>query len=153
MAISSYDCRKLSKPGWKGGHDIVVDVSASRVSGWKRLFMWDYPRGSVAYDIKVGAILAFIFLTPAYIFRDQPTLGKTKDNIVMLPPSDAGERYWLEGKLVEAIPADQRAERVSSIISERTGHTRRVIRINAVHSAEGQSSESGISGYIAVTAP
>ncbi len=126
----------------------MVAVNESRVSGWKRLFMWDFPRGSVAYDIKVGAILAFIFLTPAYVFRDQPTLDKSKDNIVMLPPSDAGERYWLEGSLVEAIPPQQRTERVSSILSDRTGRARHVVRIDAMNSGDG-----AVHGYVAITAP
>jgi len=33
---------------------------------------WTYPRGSLEYDIMVGIILAFIFLTPRHFFRDQP---------------------------------------------------------------------------------
>jgi hypothetical protein len=33
---------------------------------------WSYPRGSLQYDIMVGIILAFIFLTPRHFFRDQP---------------------------------------------------------------------------------
>lgn len=33
---------------------------------------WSYPRGSLEYDIMVGIILAFIFLTPRSFFRDQP---------------------------------------------------------------------------------
>ncbi|MCC6265797.1 MAG: hypothetical protein IT169_19665 [Bryobacterales bacterium] len=127
---------------------MVVAVSERHVSGWKRFFMWDFPRGSVAYDIKVGAILAFIFLTPSYVFRDQPTLGKTKENIVMLPPAGAGERYWLEGGVVDAIPPQERVERISSLISGRTGRATRVVKIDAMQSAEG-----AVSGYVAITAP
>jgi hypothetical protein len=33
---------------------------------------WTFPRGSLEYDIMVGVILAFIFLTPRHFFRDQP---------------------------------------------------------------------------------
>jgi len=33
---------------------------------------WSYPRGSLEYDIMVAIILAFIFLTPRHLFRDQP---------------------------------------------------------------------------------
>lgn len=32
---------------------------------------WSYPRGSLEYDVMVGIILAFIFLTPRHFFRDQ----------------------------------------------------------------------------------
>ncbi|HWG36928.1 MAG TPA: hypothetical protein VN690_04345 [Terriglobales bacterium] len=33
---------------------------------------WNYPRGTLEYDIMVAVILAFIFLTPRHFFRDQP---------------------------------------------------------------------------------
>ncbi|MGH9487272.1 MAG: hypothetical protein ACRD04_06735 [Terriglobales bacterium] len=33
---------------------------------------WNYPRGSLEYDIMVGVILAFIFLMPRFWFHDQP---------------------------------------------------------------------------------
>jgi hypothetical protein len=124
--------------------DILVDVSEQRVSGWKRFFMWDFPRGSVAYDIKVGAILAFIFLTPAWVFRDQPTLDKAKDDIVMLPLSGSDERYWLESGLVEAIPSSERIDRLAALISDRTGRTRRVVRLEPLLSDDGKTQ-----GYVA----
>ena len=37
----------------------------------KRFILWDYPRASWQYDVMVGIILAFIFLTPREWFRDQ----------------------------------------------------------------------------------
>ena len=40
--------------------------------GLKRFILWDYPRASWQYDVMVGVILAFIFLTPRSWFRDQP---------------------------------------------------------------------------------
>ncbi|MCZ2153659.1 MAG: hypothetical protein LC114_07125 [Bryobacterales bacterium] len=123
-------------------------MSEPRITGWKRLFMWDFPRGSVAYDIKVGAILAFIFLTPASFFRDQPTLDKAKENIVMLPPSGGAERYWLESSVVDAIPEAERAERLSSILSSRTGRAKHVVSIDTMQSAEG-----AIHGYVVIAEP
>lgn len=126
--------------------DILVDVSEQRVSGWKRFFMWDFPRGSVAYDIKVGAILAFIFLTPASIFRDQPTLDKAKDDIVMLPVTGSEERFWLESSLVEGVASGNRSERLAELISDRTGKSRRVVRLEPMLSGDGKTQ-----GYVAVT--
>ena len=38
----------------------------------KRFILWDFPRGSWQYDVMVGLILIFIFVTPKTIFRDQP---------------------------------------------------------------------------------
>lgn len=126
--------------------DILMNVSEQRVSGWKRFFMWDFPRGSVAYDIKVGAILAFIFLTPATVFRDQPTLDKAKDNLVMLPVTGSEERFWLESSLVDGIASDDRPERLANLISERTGKPRRVVRLEPLLSSDGKTQ-----GYVAVT--
>ena len=47
----------------------------------KRFIFWDYPRASFPYDIMVALILAFIFLTPADIFRDKPRASE----VAMLP--------------------------------------------------------------------
>lgn len=126
--------------------DILVNVSKQRVSGWKRFFMWDFPRGSVAYDIKVGAILAFIFLTPASLFRDQPTLDKAKEDIVMLPVTGSEERFWLERTLVEGIDSGSRSERLAELISDRTGKARRIVRLEPLLSGDGKPQ-----GYVAVT--
>ena len=35
----------------------------------KRFILWDFKRGSWQYDVIVGLILAFIFLTPREVFR------------------------------------------------------------------------------------
>lgn len=126
----------------------MKSVSEPRIAGWKRLFMWDYPRGSVAYDIKVGLILIFIFLTPAALFRDQPTLGKAHGDVVVLPSSGGAERYWLDGGIVDAIPEPERAQRLSSIISGRAGKARRVVGIDTVQSKDGS-----VHGYVVTAGP
>lgn len=110
--------------------------------------MWDFPRGSVAYDIKVGAILAFIFLTPPAFFQDQPQLDRARDEIVMLPGSGTESRFWLEQSLVQPIPEPIRIDEVSRVISGRTGKSRRVVRLETLESPEGD-----LKGYVAVTRP
>ena len=64
--------------------------------GWlrslKRFILWDYPRGSRAYDVMVALILAFIFLTPRDFFRDQPKAS----NVVMLPGENGSSVFWIE---------------------------------------------------------
>jgi hypothetical protein len=50
----------------------------------KRLIFWDFPRGSVFYDLVVALILAFIFLTPAEWFRDQPKTPKNPPSGIIL---------------------------------------------------------------------
>ena len=57
----------------------------SLAGGVKRFIFWDYPRAGWQYDIMVGLILAFIFLTPRDWFRDQP-----KASSVVMLPSESG---------------------------------------------------------------
>jgi hypothetical protein len=40
-----------------------------------RVFFWAYERTTWQYDVAVGVILAFVFLTPTRWFRDQPQVG------------------------------------------------------------------------------
>jgi hypothetical protein len=115
---------------------------------WKRFFMWDYPRGSIAYDLKVAAILAFIFLTPPSWFQDQPLLSRTRGEIVMLPDITSETRFWLEQSLVEGIPVGERQERLGALLSERTGVQRHVLRVDSLRSANDE-----IQGYVAITRP
>ena len=44
----------------------------------KRLIFWDYKRGSWQYNVIVGLIVAFIFLTPRPWFRDWPRTPQAK---------------------------------------------------------------------------
>jgi hypothetical protein len=129
-------------------HGILRVVEQEKIAFWKRFFMWDYPRGSVAYDVKVGAILAFIFLTPASVFRDQPTLSPARDEVVMLPRKGNETRFWIEESVLAGIPAEQQRERLSTLLSERTGKRRQVIQLEAVSSTDEE-----MQGYIVVTNP
>lgn len=123
-------------------------MAEERIALWKRFFMWDYPRGSVAYDLKVGAILAFIFLTPPALFRDRPLLPNASGDVVMLPGTADETRFWLEESLIQTIPAEQQLERLSELLSERTGKPRRALRVEAVAAAD-----ETLSGYVVVTRP
>ena len=60
---------------------------------WKRLLFWDFPRGSRPYDIMVGFILIFIFLTPRDFFRDQPKIPSA--NQVAVLPSEHGSNVFI----------------------------------------------------------
>lgn len=126
----------------------MKDVSEERMALWKRFFMWDYPRGSVAYDLKVGAILAFIFLTPSAVFRDRPLLSKASGEIVMLPSSSQETRFWLEESLIQTLPEGRQLDRLSELLSERTGKQRSALRLEAMKSAD-----ESLSGYVVVTRP
>jgi len=117
--------------------------------GWlttlKRFVLWDYPRGSLHYDVMVALILAFIFLTPRHIFRDQP---KAK-NVVMLPGGSATTVFWIDPELLEGYTQADRAARVQSLIrSKAEGKRFRLTRVEPIF-----DSEQELKGYMALARP
>ncbi len=111
----------------------------------RRWILWDYPRGSLQYDIMVALILAFIFLTPRGIFHDQPQ----PKQVVMVQGEGAGAVFWLEADLLEGIPETQIRARVEELIRQRA-RTRRftVTRVEPIFDAEKQ-----IKGFMAFAQP
>ena len=66
---------------------------------FKRFILWDYPRASWQYDVMVGIIVAFIFLTPRAWFRDQPRIPKAS-NIFLLRKENGQSKFWVPAGLV-----------------------------------------------------
>ena len=97
------------------------------MSGVKRFLLWDYPRASWQYDVIVGLILAFIFLTPRTMFRDQPRASS-----IVEVPSERGRAFLLEPGLLESIPEGERKDRVIGILRSRYGKTEPVIRVEPI---------------------
>ncbi len=83
----------------------------------KRFLLWDYPRAVWQYDVMVALILAFIFLTPRELFRDQP---RTYD-VVVLPSVNGSNVFWLEGELLAGIEEEQRWVKATELIAKRSG--------------------------------
>jgi hypothetical protein len=107
----------------------------------KRLIFWDFPRGSRPYDIAVGLILAFIFLTPRDIFKDQPR----PSSIVQMPSVNGTNIYWLETNLLAGTPEQMRPQRAADLLFGRTGK-----RLNVTHVEPFLDSEQEIKGYMAI---
>ena len=61
-----------------------------------RFLFWDFKRASWQYDVIVVLILAFIFVTPNNIFRDQPKAA----NVVMLPAEQGTGLFWIAPQLL-----------------------------------------------------
>ena len=117
--------------------------------GWwtalKRFILWDYARGSVPYDIMVGLILAFIFLTPREFFRDQPKGSE----IVMLPAERGSSVFYLEPELLVDYPEDELRTHAEALIRRQSGGKRlRVVRIEPIFDSEDE-----IKGYMAFAIP
>jgi hypothetical protein len=106
----------------------------------KRFILWDFPRASWQYDVMVALILAFIFLTPREWFRDQPRIPHAS-SIAMLPPGN----YFVDSQLLDGIPENQRAARLSEILQARMSNRKlHVTRIEPIVNSEGE-----LQGYIA----
>lgn len=114
----------------------------------KRFILWDFPRASWQYDVMVGIILAFIFLTPRAWFRDQPRVPRVS-NIVALPSDRGTSMFYVEPKTLEDTPETQWKAKVTSEIQKTTGDGRlTVIRVEPILNSEGERQ-----GYMAFARP
>ena len=116
----------------------------SPVSGLKRFLFWDYPRAGWQYDVMVGLILAFIFLTPREVFRDQPRAS----SIVMLPAEHGSNVFWMDSEQFSGVPDTQRIARASALLKARTGKKYNVVRLDPIIDSEQETK-----GYMAFTTP
>lgn len=116
---------------------------ASAVTGFKRFIFWDYRRAGWQYDVMVGLILAFIFLTPRAWFRDQPRAS----SIVMLP-SEHGSVFWMDAEQFSSSTEADRPAKASALLKARTGKRYDVVRLEPI-----VDSEKEIKGYMAFTTP
>jgi hypothetical protein len=114
-------------------------------TGVKRFVLWDYPRACWQYDVMVGMILAFIFLTPRGWFRDQPRIPNAS-SITMLPAVHGASVYWVDMDLLTPVPEPQRAARIEAMLEDRTGKRQKVVRLEPV-----RDSEEALKGYMAFT--
>ena len=111
----------------------------------KRFIFWDYPRASWQYDVMVGLILAFIFLTPRDVFRDQP---KPK-NVALVDTDRDGSRFLVEPELLAGQDAANQRITVEKLIHSQAGaRNRRIDRLEPIFDAD-----KDIRGYLVYTKP
>lgn len=116
----------------------------SPATGLKRFIFWDYPRARWQYDVMVGIILLFIFLTPRDWFRDQPRAS----SIVMVQSPERGiSEYWIEPEQLEAVPEADRVAKAGALLNARF-KKHNVVRLEPIF-----DSEQEIRGYLAFTRP
>jgi hypothetical protein len=116
----------------------------SLAAGVKRFLFWDYPRAGWQYDVMVGLILAFIFLTPRDWFRDQPKAS----NVVMLPSESGASVYWMEPDQLSDVPDAERIDKAAALLKARKGVRQKIVRLEPIF-----DSEKDIRGYMAFTTP
>lgn len=117
------------------------------LTGIKRFILWDYPRASWQYDVMVGLIVAFLFLTPRAWFRDQPRIPRAS-KIAMLQGAHGTNVFWIESELLADVPESRRAARALEMLKTQTGEAQTLIRLEPV-----VDSEKEIKGYMAFTHP
>jgi hypothetical protein len=106
----------------------------------RRLIFWDFPRTSWQWDIIVTLILAFIFLTPRDLFRDQPRAA----SIQMLQ-----QGFLIEPKLLTNVSKADLPEKAAELINQRFKTHMTISHVEPVF----DESEHEITGYMAYTKP
>ena len=111
----------------------------------KRFILWDHARASWQYDVMVGLILAFIFLTPRGLFRDTPRPG----TVVRLPAVHGVNVFWLDPTSLETVPEAERSAKALKVVnSGTTPKQRSVVRLEPVFDEEKE-----LRGFLAFTRP
>jgi hypothetical protein len=114
----------------------------------RRFILWDFPRASWQYDVMVGLILGFIFLTPRDWFHDQPRIPQAS-SIAMLPAEHGSTVFWVDPQLLAGIPEDQHVAKVTDILRRRTGNRNLAIsRVQPVSNSEEETQ-----GYMVFARP
>src|SRR5438477_13162040 len=114
----------------------------------KRFILWDYKRGSWQYDVMVGIILMFIFLTPRHFFRDQPRIPKAS-SISMLPSERGAYVFFVDAGLLSETAENQRVARLTELLQSRMDDRQlSVTRVEPILDSEGE-----LQGYMAFAKP
>jgi hypothetical protein len=114
----------------------------------KRFIFWDYPRATWQYDVMVGIIVLFVFLTPRWWFRDQPRTPLVS-SIAVLPAEHGTSVYWVEPELLASMSKDQQAQKLPDLLKKLT-HQKQltVTRIEPIADSDGETK-----GYLVFAKP
>ena len=109
-----------------------------------RFLFWDFPRASWQYDVMVALILAFIFLTPRDVFRDQPRAA----GVAMLPAEQGMGLYLIAPQLLEGVPPEGRISKASALVNRRYKTRQTITRVEPI-----LDDEMDVTGYMAYARP
>jgi hypothetical protein len=100
-----------------------------------RFIFWDFPRATWQYDVMVGLILAFVFLTPRAVFKDQPKAA----SVVMLPGEGGSPQFLIEPKSLAGITgADDLKKKATELVNARYKTNKPVTSVEPVYDDEEQ---------------
>jgi hypothetical protein len=107
-----------------------------------RFLFWDFPRASWQYDVMVALILAFIFITPREVFRDQPKAA----SVVMVPGQPG--TFWIDPSPLSGLTENELVPKASALIEKRFKIKDHINRVEPMYDDEQE-----IIGYTAFTKP
>lgn len=116
-------------------------MASGQMSGMKRFLLWDYARASWQYDVMVALILAFVFLMPRTLFRDQRRV-----NSMVELPSGKGRSFMVEPGLLESIPEAERNAQADKMLRIKFGAIGPVEKVEPILNPEQE-----LTGYLVFT--
>jgi hypothetical protein len=105
----------------------------------KRFIFWDFPRGSWQYDVMVGLILAFIFITPKTIFHDQPKAA----NVAILRNG-----FWIDPQVLNGVAESDMLSKASAAVNAKYKTRTTIVNVDPIYNDEQE-----LEGYMAYTKP
>jgi len=113
----------------------------------KRFILWDFARATWQYDVMVGIILAFIFLTPRDWFRDQPRIPRAAS--VTRVAEHGGGVLFVDPEVLAGVPERQRPDRLNEFLKTQPATAKlSVTRVDPILDSEGE-----LQGYMAFVRP
>lgn len=129
----------------RSSHDVRLVYVSDATSGLKKFIFWDYRRAVWQYDLMVGIILLFIFLTPREWFHDQPRANSV---VMVTSPLNGTSLFWIEpGLLSGSLP--EKTRQAAALVKARYKKPYNVVSLEEIPS----NSETEILGYMAHTKP
>lgn len=111
------------------------------MDGFRRIIFWDFPRASWQYDVIVGAILAFIFITPLFVsFGDRPKPA----SVAMVHGG-----YWIEPQQLEGVQEQLLAERATALVNAKYKAHTVISSVEPIY----DEAEKELKGYLAFPKP
>ena len=105
----------------------------------KRFIFGIFRMGSWQYDVMVGLILAFIFVTPKTIFRDQPKAA----SFVILRNG-----FWIDPQVLSGVPENEMLNRASAAVNAKYKTHTKILSVDPIFNDEQE-----LEGYMAYTKP
>jgi hypothetical protein len=106
----------------------------------RRWIFWEFSRGSWQYDVIVAVLLAFIFLTPREIFRDQPRAS----GVVLVPSSGTGRVFYIDHDALDQVAEEKRRSEANRLIEAKYKERLDIVRVETLY-----GSENDVKGFLA----